>query len=215
MNRWLRWPRSALRPPAHLRQGSHPIFTRCVNCCWSLFQWALGLTVVAALVGGGYLYWRLDDEIGRHVERMFADHYTQLVVDVGSARFEQGRGVFINNLSIAEPRADGRPQAVLSIDELFLACDAGIEELMSGKPHVNQIVVRRPRLRAVRQADGSWNVAALVPLPKFSDDTPEMLIEDATLILEDATRHAVAPLSLRGIDLKLTPGELAPGDGAD
>ncbi|MEX2091584.1 MAG: AsmA-like C-terminal region-containing protein [Pirellulales bacterium] len=168
---------------------------------------------MAALVGGGYLYWRLDDEICRHVERLFANHYTQLVVDVGSARFEQGQGVYVNNLSLLEPRAGGRPQPVLSIDELFLACDAGMEELMSGKPHLQRIVVRRPRLRAVRQADGRWNVAALVPLPKFSDDTPEMFIEDATLILEDATRHAVAPLSLRGIDVKLAPGELASASG--
>jgi hypothetical protein len=169
--------------------------------------------VVVALVGGGYLYWRLDDEICRHVERLFAEHYTQLVVDVGTARFEHGQGVFINNLSLLEPREGGRPQPVLSIDELFLACDAGMEELMSGKPHLQKIVVRRPRLRAVRQADGRWNVAALVPLPKFSDDTPEMFIEDATLILEDATRRAVAPLSLRGIDVKLTPSEGASATG--
>ncbi len=52
-----------------------------------------------------------------------------------------------------------------------------------------------------------------MPLPKFSDDTPEMLIQDATLILEDATRHTVAPLSLRGIDLKLTPSEVASASG--
>jgi hypothetical protein len=161
--------------------------------------------VILALIGGGYLYWRLDDEIGRHVKKLFADHYKQLIVEVGSARYEQGNGVFINQLSIAEPREDGRPQPVLSIDELFLDFDAGIEELMSGKPHINRIVVRRPRLRAVRLADGRWNVAALVPLPKFSDDTPEMFIEDATLILEDASRHSVAPLSLRAVDLKLTP----------
>ena len=32
------------------------------------------------------------------------------IVDVGSARFEQGQGIFINNLSLAEPRAGGRPQ---------------------------------------------------------------------------------------------------------
>ncbi len=96
---------------------------------------------------GGYVYWRLDDEIGRHVQRLFASHYTHLVVEVGSARFEQGKGVFINQLSLAEPRVGDHPLPVLSIDELFLACDAGIEELMSGKPHVTQVVVRRPRLR--------------------------------------------------------------------
>lgn len=162
----------------------------------------------------GYFYFKVDDEILREVEQRFATHYQHLVVDVGSVRREQGKGIYVGNLVLAEPRAGGRPQPVLSIDELFLACDAGIGQLMSGKLDVRQIIVRRPRLRAVLQPDGRWNVASLVPPPKFSDDTPEMLIEDATLILEDATRHAVAPLSFRGIDLKLIPGEPASTGGS-
>ncbi len=166
-----------------------------------------------ALAGGGYLYFRLDDEICRHVEQRCASHYQHHQVHVGAARFEQGRGVFVNKLSLQETRENGSPRSVLEIDELFLACDARLDELLSGKPHVDRIVVRRPQLRAVRLVDGRWNVAALVPLPKFSDDTPEMLIEDATLILEDATRPSAAPFSLRGIDLKITPGENATAGG--
>ena len=85
---------------------------------------------------------------------------------------------------------------------------------MSGKPRVKEIVVRRPRLRAVLHEDGRWNVAELLPLPRFSDDSPAISIVDATLLLEDATRHNGAPLSLRGIDLKLaaapaTNGQIA------
>ncbi|MGD9631978.1 MAG: AsmA-like C-terminal region-containing protein [Pirellulales bacterium] len=164
---------------------------------------------MAALAGGVYLYLHLDDQICRHVERLFANHYKTLTVDVGSARYEQGRGIFVNHLSLLERRDDGRSQPMLSVDELFLASDARLDEVLSGKPRVKQIVVRRPRLRAVLQPDGRWNVAVLVPLPKFSDDAPQVSIEDATLLLEDAEHHAVAPLSLRGIDIQLTPAPLA------
>ena len=178
-----------------------------------MFLWGACLIVAVVVIGGSYFYLHLDDEICRQVQRRFADHYRQLTVEVGAARFEQGRGVFVNNLSLLEPRESGRPQSVLSIDELFLAGNVRIDELVSGKVHLDKVIVRRPRLRAVRQADGRWNVAALVPLPKFSDETPPMLIEDATLILEDATRHAVAPLSLRGIDIQVNPGEVAAATG--
>lgn len=193
-------------------KDSH-IFTRVINCCWSLFLWGLFLTVVVAIFAGGYLYLKLDDEVCNHIERIFVNHYTQFTVDVGSARIEQGRGIFVNKLSIVEPRTDGRPNGVLSIDELFLASTARIDAILSGKPKIDRIVVRRPRLRAVRSKDGKWNVAALLPPPKFSDDKPDLLIEDATLILEDVSRHAVAPLSIRGIDLKLSSGELAAAGG--
>lgn len=165
------------------------------------------------MIGGGYVYLHLDDQISRQVQRRFADHYRRLAVEVGSARFEQGRGVFINKLSLSDPRSGGRTQSVLSIDELFLSGNVRIDQLVTGKLHLDKIVFRRPRLRAVRQADGRWNVAALLPLPKFSDETPPMFIEDATLILEDATRHAVAPLSLRGVDVQISPGEIASASG--
>jgi hypothetical protein len=199
--------------PARQPLRTSTIFTRLINCCWSLFLWGACLTVTAAMIGGGYVYLHLDDQICRQVQRRFADHYRQLTVEVGAARFEQGRGVFINNFSLSQPRDGGRSQSVLSIDELFLAGNVRLDELVTGKVHLDKVVVRRPRLRAVRQADGSWSVAALLPLPKFSDETPPMLIEDATLILEDATRHAVAPLSLRGIDVQISPGELASASG--
>lgn len=156
------------------------------------------------------MYLHLDDQICRHVERLFANHYKRLVVDIGSARYKQGQGIFVNNLSLFEPRDGARPQPMLSVDELFLASDARLDEVLSGKPRVKQIVVRRPRLRAVRQPDGCWSVAVLVPLPKFSDDAPQVSIEDATLLLEDAAHQVVAPLSLRGIDVKLTPARRAP-----
>ena len=67
--------------------------------------------MVAALVGGGYLYLHLDDQICRHVERLFGGHYKTLVVDVGSARYEQGRGIYVNNLVNPKAAQGGRAPA--------------------------------------------------------------------------------------------------------
>lgn len=161
--------------------------------------------VAIALVGAVYLYLHLDDQICRYVQRVFASHYHTLQVEVGSARYEQGSGIIVNDLRLLEPRAGGRPQPVLSIDELVLVSDARLDEVLSGKPRVKQIVVRRPRLRAALQPGGNWNVAVLLPPPKLSDDAPQVTIEDATLLVEDSRRQVAAPLSLREIDIKLTP----------
>jgi hypothetical protein len=161
------------------------------------------LAVAAALLVGGYLYFRLDDEIRRYAERLLAGHYRQLDVHVGRARFEQDRGVTIYDITIADPgRSDRQP--MLAIDELFLACQTRLDELLKAKPRIERVVVRRPYLRAICQRDGHWNVQALCPLPKFSDQTPDMRIEDATLVLEDATSGSGSPLTIRGVDIALT-----------
>ena len=165
---------------------SFVIFTRLINGCWSMFQWGLFLTVTAALLVGGYFYLRFDDEIRRHVQQMLASHYPNLTVKVGKARFEKGRGILVYDLAISDPKAAGPPQPILAIDELFLACDTRVEELLSGKPRMDRIDVRRPRLHAVRQADGSWNLLSLLPLPRLSEEAPQLVIEDATLVVEDA-----------------------------
>ncbi|HEY4232453.1 MAG TPA: AsmA-like C-terminal region-containing protein [Lacipirellulaceae bacterium] len=186
-------------------EGASAIFTRLINSCWSMFQWGLFLVVTAALLVGGYFYLRFDDEIRRHVQQLLASHYPNLTVKVGKARFEKGRGILVYDLTISDPRAAGPTQPTLSIDELFLACDTRVEELLSGKPRMDRIDVRRPRLHAIRQADGTWNLLSLLPLPRLSEQAPQLVIEDATLVLDDATRHDAARLTLRGIDINLSP----------
>ena len=181
------------------------IFTRLVNCCWSLFQWGLFLAVAAALVVGVYIYLRLDDEIRRQVEHRLAGHYRHLAVHVGGARFEKDRGITVYGLSVLEPQSASTPQPLLSIDELFLAGQIRMEDLVKGQPPIERIVVRRPRLRAILQKDGRWNVGALVPLPKFSDHCPVLSIEDATLILEQPSQRNGECLTMRGVDVTLTP----------
>lgn len=170
-----------------------------------MFRWGLFLTVAVALAVGGYLYFRLDDEIRRYAEHLLADHYRQLDVHVGRARFEQGRGITIYDVTIADPHRTDVRQPMLVVDELFLACQMRLEEILAAKPHIERVVVRRPYLRAVWQRDGRCNLQSLFPLPKFSDESPQTQIEDATLVVEDATRPSRAPLTIRGVDITLAP----------
>jgi hypothetical protein len=191
-----------LLSPYRLRKP--PIFTPFVNFCWSLFKWCLLLTLAGIILGGGYLYLRLDDEICRQVERKIAEHYSGMVVHVGRARFEQDRGIAIFDVAIAERRPDSNPQPMLSIGEIYLAGKVRMEELVTNDLAISEIVVRRAALRAVRHADGSWNLTTLMPMPQFGTQSPAVRIEDATLIVEDATRPT-ATRTFQGIDLVLTP----------
>jgi hypothetical protein len=86
-----------------------------------------------------------------------------------------------------------------------------MEDLVAGDPVVERIVFRQAQLRAERQANGDWNITSLIPLPKFSEHTPAIVIEDASVILEDAERRQGGTLIIRGIDATLTPPTTAGG----
>ena len=206
--------RARARSPARRVRVAHSlvglrtalIFTRLVNFCWSLFTWCLLLAVVAALAVGGYLYFRLDDEIRRQVQVRFANHYANFDVQVGSARFDPERGIAIDNFSLTPKTADGTAsQPVLAIDEMYLAGNLRIEQLLTNQMQIDNIVVRHASLRLVRQADGEWNASALVPLPHFSDQSPKITIEDASATVEYSAAPGAKPMSLQGVNLTLAP----------
>ncbi len=164
------------------------------------------------MAAGGYLYFKLDDEIRRHVEMRFANHYRNFVVKVGSARFDPERGIAIDDFSLSPKTADGSAtEPVLSIDEMYLAGKLRIEQLVTNQLQIDDIVVRHAKLRMVRQADGQWNAAALLPLPHFSDQSPRITIEDASATVEYTAAPGAKPWLLQGVNLKLSP--LPPNSG--
>ena len=119
------------------------IFTSLVNFCWSFFKWTLLLTFLGVLAGGGYLYFRLDDEIRRQVQLRFANHYVNFDVHVGSARFDPDRGIAIDNLSLTPKTADGvAAEPLLSIDEMYLAGNLRIEQLITNQMQIDDVIVR-------------------------------------------------------------------------
>jgi hypothetical protein len=193
-----------MRAPRHCRRTAD-IFTRLVNFCWFVFQWSLFLAIAAALGMGGYLYFRLNDEILRQVRHRLSGHYRGLQVNVGSARFEQDRGIAIYDVSLAHPQTADASGPLVAIEEMYLAGKIRMEELISGDPNVERIVIRRAQLHAVRHKNGKWNVATLLPLPRFSERRPEIRIENATFELEDRARAATGTISLPDANLTLTP----------
>ncbi len=156
---------------------------------------------------GGYLYLWLDDEIRRQVEKRFADHYANLEVEVGRARFEKGRGIAIYDIRLLEPQPAGPARPILSVDELYLAGKLRIEDLVGNRLAIDEIRVRGATLQASRRGDGSWNARRLLPLPQLSEDLPVVRVEDATLVVTDAASGTTAPRTLQGIELTLTPVE--------
>jgi hypothetical protein len=165
----------------------------------------LCLLVAAALAVGGYFYYRLDDEIRDQVEKRLAGHYSQLTVRVGGATYDKARGITIRHISIAEPQGGSASPELLHIDELFLAGRFRVDELLTGAIPIQEIVVRRPQLSVLRRPDGSWNVRTLLPLPKFSNRSPQMVIEDATILVEDAALGRKNGMTLRGIAAQIAP----------
>ncbi len=161
---------------------------------------------------GGYLYFKLDDEIRRQVEVRFANHYHNFDVHVGSARFDPERGIAIDDLSLTPKKADGsKAEPVLSIDEMYLVGNLRIEQLLTNQMQISDIVVRHAKLRMAREPDGHWSTAELLPLPHFSDQSPNITIEDASGTVAYATAPGTKPWSLQGVNLKLTP--LPPTEG--
>ncbi len=195
-----RWWAKAL--PAQSRTA--PIFTRLVNFCWSLFQWCLLLLIASALAVGGYLYFRLDDEIRRQVERRLAEFYRDFDVRVGSARFDDNRGISITNLTLT-PKAPGvNSQPLLAMQEMYMAGKMRMDQLVTGQMQIDEIVVHGAKLRMVRQIDGQWNARALLPLPHFGAQSPKVKIEGASATIEDAATPASKPWTITGVNLQLT-----------
>ena len=113
------------------------------------------------MAAGGYLYFRLDDEIRRQVETRFADHYRNFVVKVGGARFDADRGISIEGFSLTPISADGStPQPILSIDEMYLAGNLRIEQLVTNQLNIENVVIRHAHVQMVRQPDGQWNTSS-------------------------------------------------------
>ncbi|HEX2477462.1 MAG TPA: AsmA-like C-terminal region-containing protein [Lacipirellulaceae bacterium] len=190
------------------------IFTRIVNVCWPLFQWGLFLAVASAVGVVGYYYVRLDDEIRQQVEQRLATHYENLNVHVGRAKYEQDHGIAVHDVSLTGVEPDGNERPMLQIGEMYLAGKFGMADLLTGDIELDQIKLQRAQLHACRQADGQWNLAAIVPFPHFGGKCPLITVEDATVVFEDAQRPQSAPFAIRDVDLTLTRVEPTAGGNA-
>lgn len=181
-----------------------------MQCCWWLIKLGVLGTIIGTIIAVPALYRRVDEEIRRRAEERLAQHYFGLSVTVRSARLREGEGIELRGLRFAEPEAEGPRAELLDVEEVFLSCRANWEELLRGEPEICRIVVRRPRLRVTRCADGSWSTSRLLPLPKFSHHSPEVVVEDAMIEVVDPLKASPSTFTLRDVDFVLAPPEQTP-----
>ncbi|HYW78845.1 MAG TPA: hypothetical protein VE890_04675 [Thermoguttaceae bacterium] len=176
-----------------------------INCCWFCFKWGLVLTVIGVLGGLLYLDHRVDEEIRCHVLDLIAEHYTGLEVSVRSATLVKGEGIEIRGLSILERGAEGPRAELANLSVVMLACQTDLEELIVSQPQVSKVTIARPTLRVTRRPDGTFSAAKLLPLPKLSDRSPKLVIENGTIEVFDPLKNPSSTYTLRDLNLTVDP----------
>jgi len=172
-----------------------------------LIAWVMAALVICALVAGWYYYNRADEEVRAYLQAVLAEHYAGLVVSVDSVRLLQGEGIRVRGVSLVQPEVppDTPRSELLYIDELFVQGDAALATLFRGGFQARHLTIRRAVIRATRGGDGAWNVARLWPLPKLGGGAPGATIEDATIEVLDRTSSPASLLTLRDVNLGVTP----------
>ena len=153
-----------------------------------------------------YLYRRVDEQIRRRLEERLAQHYPGLKVKVDSAHLVEGEGIEVRGLSLIEPGVEGPRAEILNVESMILSCRYRVQDLVRGSdPEVTRVLVRHPTLHVICRPDGSWNTSPLWPLPRFSDRSPAVKYEDGVVEIVDLTKSPSSTLTLRNVNLTLTP----------
>jgi len=165
----------------------------------------LALLVAAGLVA--LKYWgidRIDEEVRSRVEERLREQFPKLVVTVGAARRVQGKGIEVRSIRISEP---ARGTTLAYIDDVLAECDTQLPDFLTRVPQFRHLRIRGLKLRASRRADGSWNLAQLLPAPASREmSLPPITLQNGELLIDPQGRAL-----LRDISATLTPESAPPG----
>lgn len=173
-----------------------------INFCWFCVKWGLVPGAIGAAAVAFYFYDRVDEEIRCRVVERIAEHYRGLKVTARSADLAE-EGIEVRGLSILQPGAEGPCAELVYFDEILLDCTTDLQELIRGEFEVRHVTIRRPRLRATRQPDGTWSTSRLLPLPKLSEHPPAVTIQSGTIEIFDPLKNPASTLTLRDVNLTL------------
>ena len=165
------------------------------------------LVAVAAISVAVFLFVRMDDEIRRQVEQGLAEKFPQFNVSVGGARVVEGRGIAIYDLAVSETTSTQLQSNLLLVDEIMLNCDSGLTKLVQGFPDVQRVVLKHPQLWVARTASGRWNLESCWPLPICGKKRPQIVIQDAQVVLADLGQQALPQIALRDVNITIDAPE--------
>jgi hypothetical protein len=178
---------------------------------WMLVRWALPVTVAGVLAAGAIGSSRLGEEVRSRVQQRLAQEFPTLVVHVQGASLVEGEGIVVRGVSVSDPALPREWQQLVWIDEVRLACSTNLADLVAGTPKIGSVRLRRPVVHAVRQQDGAWTTAALVRRRGAGTTLVPVVIDDASVLVDDVQRQARAVV--RQIALEVQPDEAAGAEG--
>jgi hypothetical protein len=174
-----------------------------------------GGLLVLALCALGSAPWAeqlLNECIRESVQDALSELYPELEVRLRGAQRDLTRGLELRGLTLRDPRLDPRRGRVLSVEEVWLTCDATLPSLWRGDVQVREVLFRRPRLRLEQHPDGAWNVDALRPNlaetrvgNAFLSRLRQMVIEDGELVLDESGDPGNLPLVVRDLHATIRP----------
>jgi hypothetical protein len=164
--------------------------------------------LVAALLGGlalmQYLDRHVDEDIRSFIEQRISQCFPKLSVSLHAAQFSEGRGITLRGLQLRWADPDWPDGELATIEEIFLATPATLNQLLRGTIQIEQVTLHRPRLRLVRYPDGRWNLDQLHPHEAAADHGHiPLVVEHGLIELVDQLREAESSYILRDINLQL------------
>ncbi len=159
-----------------------------------------GVAILAVVFGSWYFQNTINDTIRVRVQETIAGGYPHLLVDIQSVQRIEGKGILVRGLSLTEKEANGPQTELAFFPEVLLGCQAQLQELITDKPNITHIVLRRPTLRGTRRTDGTWSLQKLFPLPQFGGTAKQIRIEEGELILFDPLKNPSGVLKMSDVN---------------
>lgn len=138
---------------------------------------------------------------------------TGLVAKVGQARFNEGQGIQLNNVSLhldipGSTQTHG-PRSSLEVYEAVLRAPASIAELVATELDVQSIELRRAQLTVVRNRNGQWDfepiLASLANLKPETDSPIPVALTDCEIRIIDQANSRRRPISLNHVNIFIQP----------
>lgn len=151
---------------------------------WFVRSVVFGVLGGCAVLGWLYQEWTNPAAVREQVLRRLQTLFPGAAISVDQARLRLLGGIQLRELRMVRhddaERVDFAqvPSAVVYHDK---------EKLLEGELSLRKVELHRPRIRAYRNADGTWNLSGILGQPRLDRYLPQLIIHQGTLLLEDRT----------------------------
>ena len=167
----------------------------------SVLGWSFLLILLAAIIGGRFLYRRADSELSRVVKITLQETFPQTEVSFDAARLDATRGLRLYAVQWRLPDAPENSAPIFQADEIYLECPFEIKKIVARQFELRRVVVARPVLNLAADFERLQNDLRRLMPAGATQKSPNFTVEinDATLKL--------AGTSISGINLRIEPAE--------